>query len=318
MSESIRVSFGSAVELGLVEGKLAARPRTAYLLLGMGACRGRCAFCPQSALGGQELIARVSWPQFSPDSVLEALCASTSIERVCFQCQDEETAKDRLPILVGRVSTWHPVSVSMPPWEADFMAELKVAGAERLTIPMDCASPGLFRAVKGRGMEENLRALGNAVGIFGRGMVGTHLIVGLGETEEEVVSLLGRLLSMGVKPSLFALTPVKGTLMEWKSPPPLPSYRRLQLALFSMEELGAKPEGFAFGGGRLKSFPTGRTALEAAVKSGKPFETRGCPGCNRPFFNERVSGPLFNFPYPPSPEEVKTIEEDLFWRRSGS
>jgi biotin synthase len=47
------------------------------------------------------------------------------------------------------------------------------------------------------------------------------------------------------------------------------------------------------------------------VKGGRPFETRGCLGCNRPYFNERVLGFPFNFPYPPSEEEKEQIREDL-------
>jgi len=143
--------------------------------------------------------------------------------------------------------------------------------------------------------------------------VGTHVIVGLGETEEEVVCLIGRLLTMGVMPSLFALTPVKGTIMEGERPPPIATYRRLQLALYIMAEWGVGGGGFSFNDlGRLTGYPLEKNALEPLVKGGKPFETRGCPGCNRPYFNERVSGPLFNFPRPPSQGEIRCIEEDLF------
>lgn len=312
MSNRIRASYGSAVELGLAEGRLAARPRTAYLLLGEGVCRGRCTFCPQPKLSSQERIARVTWPQFPLESVLDALHSSTSIERVCIQCPDEEGAKLELPYLVARASGDHPVSVSMPPWGADFMEELRVAGAERLTVPLDCASPRLFTAVKGRGMPECLGALSHAVKVFGRGMVGTHVIVGLGETEEEAVNLIGSLLRMGVMPSLFAFTPVKGTTMEGGRPPPVATYRRLQLALYIMADSGAESEGFSFDNhGSITGYPVEKKAIEAIVRGGKPFETKGCPGCNRPYFNERVSGPVYNFPRPPSQAEIMRIEEDL-------
>lgn len=313
MSNRIRASYGSAVELGLVKGKLAARPSTAYLLLGRGGCRGKCAFCAQSRLGFQGQIARVSWPQYPLDSVLEALRSSESIERVCFQCPDEEMIKTELPFLVARASMHHPVSVSMPPWGRDLMSELKVAGAERLIVPIDCASPRLFTAVKGGRMSEYLNSLSDAVEVFGRGKAGTHLIVGLGEAEKEVVDLVGRLLAMGIVPSLFALTPVKGTAMEKRRPPPLAAYRRLQLAVHIMADLGKKAEGFSFDScGKIIGYPMEKTALEEIVRGGKPFETKGCPGCNRPYFNERVSGPIYNFPYHPSREEIRSIEGDIY------
>jgi len=205
-----------------------------------------------------------------------------------------------------------PVSVSLPPLELDIMEGLKDAGADRLTVPVDCASRKLFRAVKGRRMEDCLDALGNAVTVFGRGRVGTHVIVGLGETEEEVVFLLARLQAMGVKPSLFAFTPVKGTGMEGGRQPAMATYRRLQLAMYMIVELGVGSEGFIFDGrGRLAGYPIDSPSLASIVRGGRPFETNGCPGCNRPYFNERVSGSLFNFPYPPTEEEIKCIEEEL-------
>jgi biotin synthase len=35
------------------------------------------------------------------------------------------------------------------------------------------------------------------------------------------------------------------------------------------------------------------------------FQTSGCPGCNRPYYNERPSGVMYNYPYEPSKEEHK-------------
>jgi biotin synthase-related radical SAM superfamily protein len=319
MRNGIRVSYGSAVEVGLVEGRLAARPRTAYLFLSNGACRGRCAFCPQSMGGFSDRVSRVRWPNFPLDSVLEAINSSRSVERVCLQCADEPWVKGEIPYLVRRLAATRgiPVSVSIPPVEVGLMEELKDAGAERLTVPIDCASPRLFHAVKGRRMVDCLDALRSAVAVFGRGRTGTHVIVGLGETEKEAVSLLAQLWAMGVRPSLFAFTPVKGTAMEGRQQPAIAAYRRLQLAMHMIVELGVRGEGFTFDGrGRLAGYPVDRSDLASIAREGRPFETGGCPGCNRPYFNERVSGPLFNFPYPPTEVEIKCIEEELLGNTS--
>jgi biotin synthase len=32
--------------------------------------------------------------------------------------------------------------------------------------------------------------------------------------------------------------------------------------------------------------------------TGEPFQTSGCPDCNRPFYNEKPGGPLYNYPRP--------------------
>jgi biotin synthase len=319
MRKGIRVSYGSAVELGLVEGRLAARPRTAYLFSSDGACRGKCAFCPQSLGGFSDRVSRVRWLEFSLDSVLEAIRTSRFVERVCLQCADERRVMAELPSLVRRLAGAGglPVSVSLPPLEVTLMEELREAGADRLTVPIDCASQRLFHAVKGRRMEDCLDSLGGAVDVFGRGRVGTHVIVGLGETEEETVSLLVQLWARGVRPSLFAFTPVKGTVLEGGRPPAMATYRRLQLAMHMIVELGVGGEGFTFDArGRLTGYPMDSPSLVSIVKGGRPFETGGCPGCNRPYFNERVAGPLFNFPYPPTEEDIKCIEEELLGNAS--
>ena len=38
---------------------------------------------------------------------------------------------------------------------------------------------------------------------------------------------------------------------------------------------------------------------------GEPFQTSGCPDCNRPFYNEQPAGPLYNYPWPLSPAEAE-------------
>lgn len=315
MREVIRVSYGSAVELGLAEGILWAWPRTAYLLLSDGACRGRCAFCPQSLGQQPDRVSRVSWPEYPLDLVLEAIRSSRRVERACIQCADQRAVFEELPRLVQRLTAGGrlPVSVSMPPRGARIIYRLRDAGADMVTIPIDCASPRLFNRVKGGRLEDCMVALGDAVAAFGERKVGTHVIVGLGETEEEVVSVLARVWEMGVRPSLFAFTPVRGTAMAGRQPPDMQSYRRLQLARHLIVELGAGGDGFTFDAkGRLEYYPLEEHALGSIVKGGRPFETGGCPGCNRPYFNERVTGSLFNFPYPPSRDEIIRIEEELY------
>jgi biotin synthase len=45
--------------------------------------------------------------------------------------------------------------------------------------------------------------------------------------------------------------------------------------------------------------------LLEALKDGEAFRTTGCPGCNRPFYNERPSGPFYNYPRPLKQNEIE-------------
>ncbi len=83
------------------------------------------------------------------------------------------------------------------------------------------------------GWENQFSLLNEAVAVFGKGNVSTHLIVGLGETEKEVAQIIQKCVDMSVLPALFAFTPIRGTRLENNSPPPVDSYRRVQLARFS-------------------------------------------------------------------------------------
>ncbi len=79
LPESIRVSVGTAIVLGLLEGKLDAQPTTAYLMTyRTGKCTANCGFCPQAraSKSSTELLSRVTWPTFPTPNVLTALTAT--------------------------------------------------------------------------------------------------------------------------------------------------------------------------------------------------------------------------------------------------
>jgi biotin synthase-related radical SAM superfamily protein len=44
---------------------------------------------------------------------------------------------------------------------------------------------------------------------------------------------------------------------------------------------------------------------------GEAFCTAGCPGCNRPFYNERPAGPMYNYPRPLTPAEVEAACSEM-------
>src|SRR5208283_3973523 len=96
---------------------------------------------------------------------------------------------------------------------------------------------------------------------------------------------------------LFAFTPIRGTRLEKNSPPMVESYRRMQLARFLIASGIAQVDGMSFDKeGKIVNFGMPKEVLEDVVLSGEPFLTSGCPDCNRPFYNEKPSGPIYNYP----------------------
>lgn len=324
--EKVRVSLGSAIVLDLLNGKLDAAPTTAYLMTYRnGKCLANCGFCPQArkSQSRADMLSRVSWPAFATTQVLNGLEKAVEkgeIRRVCIQALNYPEVFTHLQALVQMVSQHVkvPVSVSCQPLNHENIRQLAEVGAERVGIPLDAATEEIFNKVKGKlaggpyDMKRQTALLEEAVEVFGKGKVSTHLIVGLGETEREMAVRIQKCVDMGVLPALFAFTPVTGTTLENQKQPPIQQYRRIQLARHLIFNKITRVEAMSFDGeGRITSFGVDKETLKRIVYSGEPFLTSGCPNCNRPYYNEKPSGPIYNYPKPLSREETIKAAEEL-------
>jgi len=325
LPEKIRVSIGSAIVLGLTEGRLDAEPTTAYLLTyKKGRCQASCAFCPQSRLsqGRADMLSRIVWPVFPTEEVIPRIkdaFQQKKIVRVCIQALNYPSVVQDIAALARRISESSEIaiSVSCQPLSREDLERLADAGAQRIGIPLDAVTEEIFNRVKGSGIggpyrwEGHFKALREAVEIFGRGNVTTHLIAGLGETGEEFVKMIQLCVDLGVYPALFAFTPIPGTVLSSRPSPPIDYYRRLQVAHYLITKGIRRYEDMAFKNGQLVDFGVSKDELRKIIMKGEPFMTSGCPGCNRPYYNERPSGPLYNIPRRPTRGEIADIEKVL-------
>ncbi len=322
----IRVSIGTAIVLGLLEGKLGAEPTTAYLMTyKAGKCTANCGFCPQARISRSkaELLSRVTWPPFPTNSVLKRIGKSMEngrIRRVCIQALNYAEVFTHLTALITAIkqNAAVPISVSCQPLNSGNTRKLKKAGAERIGIAIDVANESLFNQIKGASAkgpytwENQFKQLRKAVKIFGKGKVSTHLIIGLGETENDAVILIQRCVDMNVLPALFAFTPIRGTALETIPQPLFESYRRIQLARYLIINGFARSEDMHFDGfSNLIDYGVEKETLAWIVETGKPFLTSGCPNCNRPFYNEKPSGPIYNYPRKMCKEEITATKRQL-------
>lgn len=325
-----RVSIGTAVVLRLLNEKIDAAPTTAYLMTyHEGKCAANCGFCPQARTSKSEaeLLSRVVWPAYPTRLVLNQLekaVSETTVKRVCFQALNYKGVFGELCAFVKELKHRRsvPVSVSCQPLNSQNMWLLAEAGVDRINIALDAATQSLFDRVKGASAggpyrwRDEFLLLRVAVGVFGEGNVSTHLIVGLGETERESVLAVQECVDMGVLPALFAFTPVKGTALSNKTQPRLDVYRRVQVARYLIVNGLTQADDMRFtDDGGIVNFGVSKPLLISIVDCGKPFLTSGCPDCNRPFYNEKPSGPLYNFPRDVRAEELKEIKRDLRLRK---
>ena len=324
--ESVRVSIGSAIVMGLRKGRLDAKPTTAYLLMCRNKkCSANCSFCPQAreSKGRADMLSRVIWPQFPTKKVVDGLEIATKrgvLKRVCIQSLNYPEAFDDVLCLVTEIRSKvaAPISVSCKPLDKQKMKQWAKAGVNRVSIALDAATENIFDRIKGKDVggpylwERQRKALKEAVEVFGETSVSTHLIVGLGETEKEVCQTIQWCIDLGVYPGLFAFTPISGTALENSSPPSLGSYRRVQLAHHVLTHKQSRFENMTFdNNGWLTDFGVSKKLALETIDSGEPFLTSGCPGCNRPYYNERPGGPLYNYPRHLLPEEIDEIKKIL-------
>jgi biotin synthase len=197
---------------------------------------------------------------------------------------------------------------------------MKEAGADRIGVAVDAATPEIFEHLRGRPVhgphrwDKYWEIYEQSLEIFGRGMAGVHLICGLGETEEQMVTAISRAKSMGGCTHLFSFFPEKGSAMETQTPPSIGAYRRVQLARWLIDKDIITPDQMEFdGNGRARTFGLPHAELQKVISSGEPFRTSGCPGpdgevaCNRPYGNEKPGREIRNFPFSPEAEDIENI-----------
>ena len=315
--DKVGVSLGTAAVLGLKRARLQETPTTGHFLFGE-KCSNNCAFCAQAsgATAGPHHLSRVTWPEFTWEQIQEPLrqaLGNGALKRVCVQTVECAGTPEQALEFVRRVRALSPsvlISASVAPVS---VARVKVyfdAGATNVGLPVDAATAKIYSGVKGgpEGVfERSWEVLAKCASVW-PGRISTHLIVGLGETEEEAVKFLEKARDAGVTAGLFAFTPVKGTAMESQDPPSVSSYRRVQLAAHYLKK-GGDAGGIEFSGGRISRIGLEGHLLEEAVE-GRPFETSGCLYCNRPYYNERPGQVMMNYPRPLDPDEALLALKD--------
>jgi biotin synthase len=326
MPKRIRVSLGSAIVLGLLNGKLDAEPTTAYLMTyRKGKCSANCGFCPQArgSHSRADMLSRVSWPVFATRLALngiERAVESGRIKRVCLQALNYPKVFTHLIALTKaiRQKANVPISTSCQPLNSKNIKALADAKAERIGIPLDTATQELFDKIKGLSAggpyrwENQFKLLSEAVDVFGKGKVSTHLIVGLGETEKEMVSIIQKCVDMNVLPALFAFTPIAGTVLENKPQPSIKRYRQIQIARYLIVHGIVRYEDMHFDkDDRISDFGVEKQTLLQITQTSEPYLTSGCPNCNRPYYNEKPCGPIYNYPKDLTEKQLSIIQEQI-------
>ncbi len=286
-----------------------------------GHCIANCGFCPQAreSRSSIEKLSRITWPVFPFKEFLTKLTympPSKRFKRICIQTLNyKENFKDLREIITQIKNNSNiPISVAIPPISKEKLKELYVMGVQRVGIALDGATSEIFDKIKGKGVkgpynwEHHMECLKYALETFPEGSVTTHVIVGLGETEKDLLKLIKNLRDLDILVSLFAFTPIKGTRFEHLPQPELIKFRKVQLSRYLILVEAKEVQDFAFNQeGSLVNINISKQKLKNIIDDTDAFLTSGCPGCNRPYYTSRPSGPIYNYPRKLSEKEKEEI-----------
>ncbi|MGC8663715.1 MAG: radical SAM protein [Thermoplasmata archaeon] len=304
----LKLSLGSAISLGLMNGRLNVPFSTIYIMLGE-ECISNCLFCTQSRDAKKKKhLSRVTWYEFDLEKIINKI-KEKNYSRICFQTLDyPDILYDLLKVLPFFYKLNIPISVSIAP---PIQGNLKSISdyVDTISIALDAANDKLFEKIKGieRGnrftWQDHWKCLIESRAFFKN--VNTHLIVGLGESDKDLVNTMLRLKNLAISTALFSYTPVLG----FGSKPTIERYRKIQLARCLIYNYNTEIDSFRFNeNSELEKIESKN--LERAISDPSCFITSGCLGCNRPFYNESPRN-IYNFPYKPKDDDLLEIKNLL-------
>lgn len=332
-----KMSHATAISLGLMRGRMyrGAVNRCVNLLAHYPeGCSANCAYCglakKRPGTYQEKSFIHVEWPVYSMDEIIDAINhAPPYVKRSCISMiTNGKNRQDTLEMTCRlKKKTTLPISVLISPTilSVEDLVSMKDAGADKIGVAIDLATPELFDKYRGTGVsgphkwEKYWEIMTAGLEIFGHPHVGAHLMIGMGETERDMIAIMDKLRRIGVVNHLFSFLAEEGSKMADRPQPSWASYLRSQLARYLIEEGLSSFNDMRFDqDGHLVDFGLDSNRLTQIIDLGIPFMTTGCLGpdgrvaCNRSFGNCLPDVKQWNYPYPPNEKELALIRENIF------
>ncbi len=348
--EYVQMSTAAAITLGLVEGQMhrCSCTRCLNLLLTYPeGCRANCAYCGLARHREAERnyadrnFIRVDWPAVSMDEIVARIAAdveNTPFHRMCISMITHPNSdEDTVTVLKKWVDKIDPdaipISILSNPttMTRKDVQVLRDLGSDIFTVALDAATPELFDRTRGKGVQsphtwkKYWEIMLEARDIFGPQKFGAHIIVGMGETEYEVMKVVQDLVDLGGHSHMFCFFPEKGSLMDHLPATPRDQWRRVQLARYLVDYSGVRIDQMAFDDkGRISDFGLPKSELSAIIDAGIAFRTSGCPGkfaedisaCDRPYGDSPPSN-IASYPFALKDVDIRKVRSQLGMDRPG-
>ena len=336
--EWVRISGASAIALGFASGRFAREfdfGGINLLLNYEDGCRSDCSYCglARTRPGAYEdkSFIRVEWPLVETDQLVARMVARASrLTRLCISMVTNPHAFDDTCEITrrirARVATPLSILVAPPTLNRRKLERFAELGVDIIGVGLDAVTEELFRTHRsdvpagGAGLSwaKYWAVVDDARDIFGPWKVNCHTLVGLGETDRDLVQTFVRLRDREIFSYLFCFNPEPDSRLGGRAKTPLVRWRRVQLAKHLVETEGFALEQFAFDADGLLCHIDGeQSVVQGAIESGVPFVTNGCPGeqgepgCTRPYGSYRPSEAYRDFPFLPDAEDLRAVRAEL-------
>lgn len=334
----VRISMAAAIELGLKPGRINRCSCNCINLLQNypEGCYANCTYCglARERPGRPEdnTFIRVAWPLYPTDLVAEKIAEHEEkygVGRVCIAQVQDHRAYDDLVEMIKRVKRQAPAVplsalVSATTLNEERLHVIKEAGADIIGVGLDAVTKELFDETRGKkakgphNWEYHWKIIRAARDIYGPMKVNCHLIVGLGETDKELVDMFYGLKAEQIAGYLFSFNPEPGTVMQDLPRSPIHRMRRIQLVKYLIENRELPREALTFDSdGNIARLDAPETMVEVAVNTGLPFMTNGCPdragevACNRPYGSYRPGEEYRDYPFKPNVNDLIVIRQQM-------
>jgi lipoyl synthase len=342
--EYVQMSTAAALTLGIMSGRMHRCECTRCLNLLLTypeGCRANCAYCGLARHREAERdyadrnFIRVDWPAVPLAQAIDIVArdgGKSPFHRMCISMiTHPRSDADTVTVLrqwTDRIDPKTiPVSILSNPttMERQDVERLHGLGADIFTVALDAATPEIFERTRGKGVQsphswkKYWEILMDAHEIFGAQKFGAHIIVGMGESERDVLALVQRLVDLGGHSHMFCFFPEKGSLMDHLPATPRDQWRRVQLGRYLIDYRGVRVEHMKFDGeGRVIDFGLPQAELGAIIDAGTAFRTSGCPGkfaedisaCDRPYGDSPPSN-IASYPFAPNGTDLRKIRRQL-------
>ncbi len=332
----VRISMASAIALRMKSGRFSRDFGFGGINLLLNydeGCLSDCGYCglARTRPGSYEdkSFIRVEWPLVRTDDLVERMARhEATLTRLCISMVTHGHAyRDTCDItrrIAGRVRTPLSILVAPPTLNRERLETFKALGVDMIGIGLDAVTEDLFRSIRtdvpagGLKWEKYWEVVTDAREIFGPWKVNVHTLVGLGETDRDLIEIFLALRERQIFSYLFCFNPEPGSRMADHPKSPLRRWRRVQLARHLIETEGYDAGRFGFDAdGGLAHLRADPAAVEAAVSQGVAFMTNGCPGgkgepgCTRPYGSYRPAEPFRDYPFLPGAGDLAEIRQQM-------